>query len=124
MPPAEFWSQVDELIASSRIVVDRPTNSPHPRYAEFIYPVDYGYLEGTTTGDGDGIDVWLGTGPRHLVGLICTVDLWKRDMEVKLLLGCSTEEVHLICDFFTRLKLAYMVVLREAGPPPVPGRPR
>ena len=43
--------------------------------------------------DGGGIDVWLGSDPaRRLDALICTVDLLKRDSEIKLLLGCTEEE--------------------------------
>jgi inorganic pyrophosphatase len=58
-----------------------------------IYPVDYGYLSDTRSGDGHGIDVWIGslTG-RAISGVICTVDLEKRDAEVKILLGCTRAE--------------------------------
>ena len=113
MAPARFWSHADDLVGSSSIVIDRPKDSPHPRYTEFTYPLDYGYLKGTTSGDGEGIDVWVGSGPKTVVGLLCTVDLWKRDMEIKLLLGCSSEEIDRIQDFFTSLQLAFVVVLRD-----------
>jgi len=90
---ADFWSFLDRLIVSSKVVVDRPRGSRHPRYPELVYPLDYGYLEGTTAGDGDGIDVWLGASKKRAVtGVLLTIDLVKRDAEVKLTLGCTAEE--------------------------------
>jgi adenine-specific DNA-methyltransferase len=68
-----------------------------PRYPESRYPLDYGYLEGTRSGDGDGIDVWIGSFPeKRATAIIFTVDLEKRDGEIKILLGCTHEEMHLI----------------------------
>ena len=88
----DFWDALDQLTADSEIVIDRPKGSAHPRFPNFIYPVDYGYLKGTASMDGGGIDVWLGTGDRKLDAVMCIVDLMKRDSEIKLLLGCTEEE--------------------------------
>jgi inorganic pyrophosphatase len=52
-----FWLRLDELVAGCGLVIDRPKGSPHPRYPDFFYPLDYGYLDGTRSADGDGIDV-------------------------------------------------------------------
>ncbi len=97
---ANFWDYLDQLVSSQTLVIDRPCGSHHPRFPEVIYPLDYGYLEGTTSGDGGGIDVWRGTsGARHLSAVILTVDLHKRDAEIKFLLGCSEQEIHTILLF-------------------------
>ena len=91
-----FWKALDQLIESSEIVIDRPKGSAHPRYPDMIYPVDYGYLADTASMDGGGIDVWRGSLPECRIGaLICTVDLMKRDSEIKLLIGCTEEEKQL-----------------------------
>ncbi|HUT01431.1 MAG TPA: inorganic pyrophosphatase [Phycisphaerae bacterium] len=88
-----FWRGLDELIATSRLVIDRPAGATHERFPEFVYPYDYGFLEGTVAADGGGVDVWVGSLPdRRLTGVICTVDLHRRDTELKLLLGCTPEE--------------------------------
>ena len=88
-----FWQALDTLVSESEIVIDRPAGSAHPRYPEFIYPLDYGYLKGTSSMDGGGIDVWRGSDPDgRLDAIICTVDLFKRDSEIKLLIGCTETE--------------------------------
>ena len=97
MSTLTFWHALDTLVSTSEIVIDRPRGSVHPRYPDVIYPLDYGYLRGTTSGDGKGIDVWIGTREvRHVSGVILTVDLLKRDSEVKILLCCTPEEVQTI----------------------------
>ena len=94
MQPKNFWYQIDNLVESSNITIDRPQGSAHPRYPDFIYPYDYGYLAGTTSGDGNGIDIWMGSLPNKTVtAIICTVDMHKKDTEITLLLGCTPSEM-------------------------------
>ena len=62
----EFWDALDRLVAGSEIVIDRPKGTAHPKYPDFIYRVDYGYLKDTTSMDGGGIDVWVGTGEKKI----------------------------------------------------------
>ncbi len=93
----EFWDAIDELVNSSEIVIDRPKGSVHPRYPDFLYKVDYGYLKNTASMDGGGIDVWIGTDKeRKIDAVICIVDLMKRDSEIKILIGCTEEEKDII----------------------------
>src|SRR5579884_4391019 len=94
---AHFWQALDRLVSKSEIVIDRPCGTAHPRYPAFIYPLDYGYLQGTTSGDGGGIDVWIGSrSTRQVTALLVTVDGQKRDAEIKLLLDCTPEECQAI----------------------------
>ena len=95
-----FWQQMMSLIETNSIILDRPKGNPHPRYPELIYPLDYGYLEGTHAGDGDGIDVWFGSlEAKTLTGILCTFDTIKYDAEIKLLIGCTMDDVTIIRDF-------------------------
>ena len=88
----DFWKALDELVSNSKIVIDRPRGSAHPRFPNFIYKVDYGYLKDTASMDGGGIDVWVGSGDKKIDAIMCIVDLLKRDSEIKILVGCSEEE--------------------------------
>ena len=88
----DFWKALDELVSNSEIVIDRPRGSAHPRFPNFIYKVDYGYLKNTASMDGAGIDVWVGSGDKKIDAIMCIVDLMKRDSEIKILIGCTEEE--------------------------------
>ena len=88
----DFWNALDELVNTSEIVIDRPKGSAHPRFPDFIYRVDYGYLKNTASMDGAGIDVWVGSGEKKIDAIMCIVDLMKRDSEIKILIGCTEEE--------------------------------
>lgn len=92
----EFWDALDELVDNSEIVIDRPKGTSHPKYPDFIYRVDYGYLKDATSMDGAGIDVWVGSGEKNVDAIMCIVDLLKKDSEIKILIGCTDEEENII----------------------------
>lgn len=41
-----------------KVKMDRPFGSKHPKH-EFIYPVNYGYIPNTISGDGEELDAYL-----------------------------------------------------------------
>ena len=40
------------------VVMDRPMGSKHPKWG-FVYPVNYGYIPNTVSGDGEALDVYV-----------------------------------------------------------------
>ncbi len=111
-----FWNRLDDLIKTQKIVIDRPKGKPHPKYPEMIFPLDYGYLEGTSSMDGGGIDLWLGTAPhRNLTAIACTIDTKKKDSEIKLIIGCTEEEISIIEAFHNRYYQSGILVRRESA---------
>jgi len=48
----------DFLGKEMKVVVDRPLGSKHPEY-NYIYPVNYGYIPNTASGDGDELDAFI-----------------------------------------------------------------
>lgn len=109
----EFWTAIDTIVGESEIVIDRPAGSAHPRYPHVIYEVSYGYLKNTQAMDGGGIDVWLGTDEKKVVGIICTVDLLKRDSEIKILIGCTEKEIDYIYNFHNESQYMKGVLIRR-----------
>ena len=114
-PDTLFWKAMAELLRTNALVIDRPRGSIHPRYSEAMYPLDYGYLENTTSSDGGGIDVWLGSlssvandETKTLTGILCTFDTLKRDAEIKLLIGCDEEDIQVIQDFHNEMYTLYI----------------
>ena len=49
---SEFWMAIDKFAESSNIIIVRPKGTAHPRFPDFIYKIDYGYLENTASMDG------------------------------------------------------------------------
>ncbi|MEX5634245.1 inorganic pyrophosphatase [Parafrankia sp. FMc2] len=118
MSEKHLFGILSELVATSRLVVDRPAGSRHPRVPQAVYPVDYGYLEGTVAADGDGVDVFCGSAAcTGVVGFFVTADLVKRDVEIKVLIDCTADEIegvrHLLDDV---LEIGGMLVLRSTEP--------
>ena len=110
----EFWQSIDVLVSSGNIVIDRPKGSSHPRFPNITYAVDYGYIESTTSMDGEGIDVWRGSLPDDTVtAIICTVDLMKKDSEIKLLIGCTEEETKIVYDFHNSTEFMKGMLIRR-----------
>ena len=98
---SEFWRAMERLIADSEIVIERARGTRHPEHPQIVYPLDYGCLKGTSSSDGEEIDLFLGTDPaRRLTGAFVTVDLEKRDCEIKLLIGCTGDEIRTVDHFF------------------------
>ena len=98
-----FWDSLQELVNKSEIKIDRPKNSTHPRYPDYIYPFDYGYLDGTTSGDGAGIDCWVGSlGNNNVSGIVTVIDPVKGDSEIKILIGCTSDDMKIILDCHKR----------------------
>ncbi len=110
-----FWTTLDDLVASSPLKVDRPRGTTHPRYPDLVYPLDYGYLEGTLSADGGGIDIWVGSlVDKRVMAIVCTVDMVKRDSEMKILIGCTPQEAQTIHAFHNDDAQAAVLVERPA----------
>lgn len=109
----DFWNALDELVSNSKIVIDRPKGTHHPKYPSFIYKVDYGYLQNTSSMDGTGIDVWVGSAEKKIDAIICTVDLMKKDSEIKILIGCTEEEKAIIYETHNETEFMKGVLVRR-----------
>lgn len=108
-----FWHCLDQLVSSSRVTIDRPRGSLHPRFEKIVYPLDYGFLEDTMASDGAGIDVFVGSLEPVVTGAVMTVDLDKRDAEMKILIGCSSREMRVVYDFMNSASFGGALLVRE-----------
>jgi inorganic pyrophosphatase len=113
---SDFWKKLDQLVETSPVVIDRPAGTAHPHYPDFLYPYDYGYLKDTRSADGGSIDIWRGSQTElGVTGVLCTVDLRKKDSEIKILIGCSAEEAGQIAQIHNRGQQAGLLVIRHSG---------
>ncbi len=109
------WEAWEALIAQNGCTIDRPCRSRHPAFPGIVYPMDYGYVNGTTSGDGHEVDVFVGSAANGLVGALLTTDHRRGDREFKLLYRCTPGEVYLANGFinFDRTLMEGLLVLRR-----------
>lgn len=109
-----FWQKIDSLSLSTNLVINQTRGSRHPQYHNMVYPVDYGYLA-----DVDSIKVYKGSDKRLTVDAVMIVaDILKRDLEVKLLWGCSAEEELEILRFINQTDYQKGILVRRANTMP------
>lgn len=118
---AFFWQKLDTLMFSSDCTIDRPKGSTHFKYSNLVYPVDYGFLSDTTAGsDQDPIDLFKGSIPTHTVDAIAvSADILKKDCEVKLLVGCTEEEILDILRFLNQTEFQKAILIRRGAETPI-----
>ena len=108
----EFWEALDELVSNSQIVIDRPKGSSQPKYKEFIYQIDYGYLKNTSSMDGMGIDVWVGSAGKNVDAIL--VDIHGEATSEKLALGFYLDgRVSAVCGTHTHVPTADYRILEN-----------
>lgn len=111
---AYFWQKLDTIYLSSKLEIDRPKDSVHYKYSNLIYPVDYGYLKDTTGTDMDPIDVFKGSLPSNQIqAAVISADILKKDCEVKLIVGCSEDEVYDIMAFLNQTEFQKAVLIQR-----------
>lgn len=84
------------------VTVDRPLGSFHPEYPDLYYPLNYGYIQGITGGDGEEQDAYiLGvTVPvKSFSGVVIAVIHRFNDVEDKWVVvpeGCNYTETEIL----------------------------
>lgn len=100
-----YWDILDEFVKSNEIIIDRKKGTSHPKYADTIYPVDYGFITNSKSMDREGIDIFVGENGIanfKINGIICVADKIKKDSEIKIILNCDKNEIETILDFLNK----------------------
>ena len=56
MPDRDLTAYLGQRV---QVVIDRPLGTCHPRCPDLRYPINYGYLPGTISGDGAPVDAYV-----------------------------------------------------------------
>jgi len=109
------WEAWERVIFKNGITLDRLQGSVHPIHEDIIYPLDYGYVNGTMGTDGEQLDIFVGSRINGLIAAILTTDFQKGDRECKLIFNCTPEEVYLVNGFinFDASRMTGTLVMRR-----------
>lgn len=95
--PSDYWIILDQIININGITIDRPKGTRHPKYPDWVYNIDYGFINNTSSMDGNAIDIYVGTQQNKAInGIFCTIDTLKNDSEIKVVYECSAVEIEII----------------------------
>lgn len=109
-----FWKYINKLVEDNEIIIDRPKGTSHPKYNDMIYEFDYGYINNTKTTDNGKIDVFKGSlHNRNVNTIICTIDLLKKDIEMKILIGCTEIQKRKIYDFLNNTEYMRAIIIEK-----------
>ncbi|NDJ53414.1 MAG: inorganic pyrophosphatase [Chloroflexi bacterium] len=116
MMDTQFWNALEDLAARHQIKIDKPRGSKHAQIANLTYPVDYGYLDGTRSKRGGGVELYMGTlGNLNVTGVISMLDLSDYGSTMKLLIGCSAQEMADAVAVEKRGGVAATLIVRNPG---------
>lgn len=114
---AFFWQKMDTLFLSSELSVTRVKGDRHPLYNNLIYPVDYCHLRNTSGNSETGkICVYKGSASSNRVdAIIVAVDILKKDMDAKLLNGCTPAEEEAVLRFLNQTDFQKTILVRRGS---------
>ncbi|PKM64895.1 MAG: Inorganic pyrophosphatase [Firmicutes bacterium HGW-Firmicutes-20] len=116
---AYFWQKLDTLFFSSKLVISRNKGDVHPKYHNLVYPVSYGYLEDTFNQEQEGIAVYRGSGLASSIStIVIAADILKKDIDVKLLVGCTQAEEEEILRFLNQTDFQKTILVRRGNTVP------
>ena len=99
------------------VIIDRVIGSKHPKW-NFYYPINYGYIPSTISGDGEEIDVYI-IGEfepvKDYIGIAVAVIYRKDDNEQKLVVckdrhKFTKEQIRALVEFQERFFDSYIVM--------------
>lgn len=111
---AFFWQKVDTLYLSSGFRQTRKKGDVHPVFKNLIYPTDYGHVIDTKSISGEGVSVYAGSKSRSTItALVVAADILAKELDVKVLVGCTDEEVDEILRFLNQTDYQKTVLIRR-----------
>jgi len=99
------------------VIIDRPLGSKHPKY-DFIYPLNYGYIQGMIAGDGEEQDAYV-IGEFEAInqfeGYVIAVILREDDVEDKLVVckdlrKYTKEQIEALVEFQERFFQSSVII--------------
>lgn len=113
---AFFWQKLDTLLMSNEIKIKHRKGERHPQFHGIVYPIDFGFLEGTNGANNSEIGIYVGSKPSTLVqAMVVGCDILSKTVEVVLVVGCSDEEIEIIAKFLNSMEFQKALLIRRGS---------
>ena len=110
---AYFWQKVDTLFLSSGYTLKKKKGESHDSFKNLVYPTDYGRVN--TNGE-NVLSIYCGSGDRNKVtALVVAADILARELDVKILAGCNSEEEEEILRFLNQTDFQKTILIRRGS---------
>lgn len=104
------------MFLSSEINLNRKKGDVHPVFKNLIYPTDYGHVTDTKSVTSEGVSVYAGSGDRNkITALVVAADILAKELDVKMLIGCTEQEVDDVLRFLNQTDLQKTVLIRRGN---------
>lgn len=111
--------KVETLLLSGKLNLTKKKGEVHPKFRNLIYPTDYGHLSDTKSSSEEGVSVYAGSGDRNqITALVVAADILTKELDVKMLIGCTEEETDLVLRFLNQTDYQKTVLIRKANTMP------
>ena len=111
---AYFWQKVETLLSSGDLKITNKSNTPHPKYPNLFYPVDFGVVKTLDSEDTD-IEVYKGENGKTVTAIVVCADILTKRFEVKVLIGLNHEEEENVLRFLNNTEFQKTVILRKGS---------
>lgn len=103
-----------------KVIIDRPLGSKHPSH-DFFYHINYGYIPGTMSGDGEEIDAYIIGEFEPLekyVGIVVAIIKRENDSEDKLVIckdvnRYNKSQIEALVEFQEKFFISSIIMLDE-----------
>lgn len=116
---AYFWQKLDTLLFTLDYKKIREVGDVHPDYVNLVYPIEYGYLVDPDNQDKVVAKAFRGTADhKRSDQVILCADILQKDMDVKILMGCTEEEQVTVLEFLNQTAFQKTVLIRRGDETP------
>ncbi len=113
---AFFWQKVDSLYLSGSRKLIKKKGEQHDTYKNLVYPLDYARIEDMKSVSGHGVAIYLGSENRNKVsGLIVAADILEKELDVKVLAGCTDEEIEDVLRYLNQTEFQKTVLIKRGN---------
>lgn len=114
-----FWQKLDTLILSGSRERLAEAGEPSPDYPRLVYPTEYAKIGEVSENGGTPLYCFIGSQKeKRASALIVQADILERELLVKVLIGCTEDEIERIIKFINAAEFQKAILIRRGSDVP------